>query len=643
MVGILDFPPNNLEASYTFKQFTIGQRLVVNLSWEPGASATGVHFSLESCTGGACAGFTEFTTDLVFSYVLTSTGLAYFLDGYDRVLTPSTIYRYRVRNQYAGGYSTYSNIAEITLPAFTPDPVPDPGTNTAPPLPPSNLEGGATTNTIDLLWRDNANNESGFILQRYSNIDTTWRTISSLAADTVGYSDTGLSYDTTYSYRIKAVNQYGESSYSNSISVTTESLVVAGLAAPTFSSAAVEFVGEVPQVKLIWVDNATTETAYIIERKVGTDGTFTTLFVASANVETFTDVNIISGGVYSYRIRAYRSSDTQYSPWSVERTVGVGTITDDGSHDGRARQFVATLATDRLDTGLNATKGSTDSTSIYAWVKNAVGLAGPSGTVLGGADGQIDAECRIQLRTFFTHIASTPRIQMDVLSKSAGFRRTAEVIIGPVGANLWQDTPVFIAFVNDVPNGRARFFWGFTPDSIVEFEVADFTTTSVNTAFKQHVNTTVKVNIGACGRETAFGPGAEDWFRGQIDAVGLEFDTVLTLNQLQERARCGAGARPYFWPITGEDPEEGIAVIHGTTVVDALCDPGEISETNPSGYGIVHDVTDPSTGGVIRDNQMSNNGISNISPNTYTMPLITIDNPGSEFLYIRRGQTIYTN
>jgi len=323
-MGILDFPPNNLEASYTVKQFTIGQRLVVYLVWEPGATANSVFFSLEFCTGAACSGFTEFATDLVDPYVLTSTGLAYFLDGYDRTLTPSTVYRYRVRNQHAGGYSTYSNIAEITLPAFTPDPVPDPGTDTAPPLPPSNLTGASTANTIDLLWNDNSNNESNFILQRSSNVDATWRTVTSLPADSVSYSDTGLSYDVSYLYRVKAVNQYGESTYAASGAITTDSLVVSNLTSPTFSSAVAEFVSGNPQVKLIWVDNATTETAYIIERKIGSSGTFETLFVTAADVQTFTDTNVVTGGIYSYRIRAYRSSDTQYSPYSSTRTVGVG-------------------------------------------------------------------------------------------------------------------------------------------------------------------------------------------------------------------------------------------------------------------------------------------------------------------------------
>jgi len=323
-MAILDFPPNNLEATYTVKQFAIGQRLVVYLVWEPGATANGVYFSLEFCTGAACSGFTEFTTDLVFPYVASNTGLATFLDGYDRTLTPSTVYRYRVRNQYAGGYSTYSNIAEVTLPAFTPDPVPDPGTNTAPPLPPSNLTGSATANDIDLLWDDNSDNETSFILQRSSEVDATWRTITNLAPNTVSYSDTGLSYDVSYFYRIKSANQYGESAYITSAAITTDPLTVSNLGAPTFSSATAEFVSGVPQVNLVWIDNATTETAYIIERKIGTGGTFSTLVVTLPDVQAFTDTNVVSGGIYLYRIRAYRSSDTQYSPWSATKTVGVG-------------------------------------------------------------------------------------------------------------------------------------------------------------------------------------------------------------------------------------------------------------------------------------------------------------------------------
>ena len=59
-----------------------------------------------------------------------------------------------------------------------------------------------------------------------------WAQIASLAAGTTSYSNTGLSASTAYSYRIKATNSIGDSSYSSTASATTQSAPT-GPAAPS--------------------------------------------------------------------------------------------------------------------------------------------------------------------------------------------------------------------------------------------------------------------------------------------------------------------------------------------------------------------------------------------------------------------------
>lgn len=638
-MAILDFPPSELDGDYSIQEFTIGQRLIVRLTWQPGATATGVFFSLESCTGGGCSGFTQFATDLVAPYVDVTTGLAHFVDGYSRVLSPSTVYRFRVRNQFAGGFSTYSNTFEITLPAFTPPAVPAPGTDASPPLAPTALEASGTANQIDLTWQDNASNEQGFILQRHrvvpgsADLTFNWQSIASLAANDEDYSDTGLEYSTLYYYRIQAFNQYGTSAYSNIISYTTADLTVANLSTPGFTSATVEFVTDVPQVVLVWTDNSSTETAFLIERRVGTTGTFQLLFVAPANALTYTDTQVAAGGFYAYRIRAYRSSDTQYSPFSTTRAVTVGEIIFGGTLDGKARFFDG--IDDRLDTGLSASKGSTNNMTCYAWVKKPdLGAGTVMGLInAGDADQRFDFHCQYSsVGGFF--LALTFRGQ----NGNSNFR---SIVTSTV--NDPRNQPMFIAAQNDVAANRFRFFWGFTADSVVEVSQDDFTSsTDTSITFKQVSNSTVKIQLGALGRES---PTNAQFFADPktIDSAGIEFDTVLTLAELKDRARCGTGHQEHYWPITGLDPEENINAIHGTTVVDSICDVGpEDIELTPIGYGIAHEVPDgdavvPSEGGVIRDNQMSNNAVANMTPNIYTLSGVTIDNPGSENIYIRRG------
>ena len=76
---------------------------------------------------------------------------------------------------------------------------------------------------VDLAWIDNATNEEEFLVERSSD-GTSWETVANVAADTTSYSDTALSADTTYYYRVFATNASGSSASSNVEFATTGSL-----------------------------------------------------------------------------------------------------------------------------------------------------------------------------------------------------------------------------------------------------------------------------------------------------------------------------------------------------------------------------------------------------------------------------------
>lgn len=75
--------------------------------------------------------------------------------------------------------------------------------------------------SLRVNWVDNSNDETGFEIQRSLDGATGWTTIATTAADVTSYDDTGLTVDTQYYYRVRAVNANGESAWSNVASGTT--------------------------------------------------------------------------------------------------------------------------------------------------------------------------------------------------------------------------------------------------------------------------------------------------------------------------------------------------------------------------------------------------------------------------------------
>lgn len=91
-----------------------------------------------------------------------------------------------------------------------------------PPSSPSSLVSSfISENQVDLIWLDNASNETGFkILRKTSGSD--FIEVGSTGVDMTIFSDLGLTSGTTYTYKISAFNSAGNSlQFSNEVTVTT--------------------------------------------------------------------------------------------------------------------------------------------------------------------------------------------------------------------------------------------------------------------------------------------------------------------------------------------------------------------------------------------------------------------------------------
>ncbi len=88
--------------------------------------------------------------------------------------------------------------------------------------PPTSLAAVVATNTqIDLSWSDNSTGEDKFVLERRIGESGT-PTYIDITADATSYSDSGLTADTRYYYRLKAYSAAtGDSPYSNEVNAKT--------------------------------------------------------------------------------------------------------------------------------------------------------------------------------------------------------------------------------------------------------------------------------------------------------------------------------------------------------------------------------------------------------------------------------------
>ncbi|MEI6946850.1 LamG-like jellyroll fold domain-containing protein [Paraflavisolibacter sp. H34] len=96
----------------------------------------------------------------------------------------------------------------------------------------TSVETPAPASTVVVKWTDNSDNEDFFVLERSAD-GLSYTDIYHPAAGATQYSDAGLTPNTTYYYRIKAVSGTEASAYATAVSVKTPQLPTAPSAAAT--------------------------------------------------------------------------------------------------------------------------------------------------------------------------------------------------------------------------------------------------------------------------------------------------------------------------------------------------------------------------------------------------------------------------
>lgn len=227
-------------------------------------------------------------------------------------LNADASYTYRIRAYNEAGNSSYSNTATATTHG-------DVGTEL--PASPSNLTASAVSSTqINLAWRDNSDNEDRFKVERAPGGTANYTQVADLSANTSSYQDSGLNPSSSYIYRVRAVNEAGNSGYSNTAAATT----LAGAAAPAAPSNLTATATSPTQINLAWNDNSNNEDGFKVERAPGGTMDFSQIASLPANSGSFQNTGLSASTGYSYRVRAFNDAGpSSYSNTATATTSSV--------------------------------------------------------------------------------------------------------------------------------------------------------------------------------------------------------------------------------------------------------------------------------------------------------------------------------
>ena len=344
----------------------------VDLAWTLPMQAAGVSVTgVEVQQQGADESWTTIASLAADATAHTVTGL-----------TAGTTYSFRVRLVTNGENADSDAVSADTLAA------PKPATGLAASSP--------TQTTVDLAWTLPAQaagvTVTGVEVQQ-QGADESWTTIATLAADATSHTVSGLTADTTYSFRIRLVTN-GENADSDAVAADTLAAPkpATGLAASSPTQTTVDLAWTLP------TQAAGVRVTGIEVQQQGADESWTTIATLATDATSHTVTGLTAATDYTFRVRLATNSGDADSDTVAARTADAVALNTrmtgsvpplKGGVGGTQRSLVETLdkgcrvevAVEFLDAGGNAVEVDTLAASDFT-VEN-----GSLGTPVKDADG----------------------------------------------------------------------------------------------------------------------------------------------------------------------------------------------------------------------------------------------------------------
>ena len=156
---------------------------------------------------------------------------------------------------------------------------------------------------LKVNWTDNVSNETGFEVYRSTTSSGTYSIVGTTAANTNNFTDTSLTPNTTYWYRLKSINVNGASGFTTAVSGKTAVL-------PAIPQAPTNLVGTAvsgTRINLTWSDNSTTETGFEVYRSINNANNYVLIATTPPNAASqaaYADSSLFANVTYYYRVRS---------------------------------------------------------------------------------------------------------------------------------------------------------------------------------------------------------------------------------------------------------------------------------------------------------------------------------------------------
>ncbi len=251
-------PPSNLTA-------TVGSPTEIALSWQD--NSTGEQgFIIQRTANGT-------------SYQTLGTVLADVVTFIDQTVQPGFDYTYRVLVQATKSVSAPSNT--ITAGSL---------------INPTDLTANASIGPfVQLNWSYSGNNAARFVIERRTTGGSEFAVVANVTATaSPQYQDKTVGEASSYEYRVKAEDLPRTSTYSDTVSVTTQLLDPTAVTATVKDSIII----------LGWTDESARETHYVVQRSLANGSELVVLDTLAADINSFPDTDSLSAGDYRYTVQA---------------------------------------------------------------------------------------------------------------------------------------------------------------------------------------------------------------------------------------------------------------------------------------------------------------------------------------------------